>query len=709
MPKVSVLVPIYNVEKYLEECLNSIVKQTLKDIEIICINDGSTDKSLRIIKRFAKEDKRIVILNKNNSGYGDSMNQGLQKARGTYIGIVESDDWIEKDAFEKLYSIATRHNAEVVKSNYYNYYTSAKYRRINGTKVELVNSYETNKIINPADTYHIFLQRPAIWTGIYKRSFLKQNNIKFLPTPGASYQDTGFNFKVWVSAKRAFFTDDAFLHYRQDNEASSVNSPGKVFCISDEFLEIEHYLRSKKLLNTKYGELMRLAKWGAYSWNIERLTANLAKEFITRASAEYRKDKESGLFNFEFCDANQVRSISELMYSPEKVIARKKAAEKSQVSVIVPVYNSEEYLRKCLDSILNQTLDDIEVIIVDDGSTDKSSDIAEEYFQKDSRVLLVNQYNHGQASARNKAIEMAHADYVAFSDSDDYYEPGALESLHRAITKYRTDIVVGSIRIIYNTHQLTAMEKSGDRLYYINKLTGKHDLTDDVLKKLDVSPCNKLFRKEIINEYIIRFPEGLRYEDAFFFHAYAWCSDTIFFLPADEYVYNYVRRPGSTMSQTFNRTSFAYDHIEIMFRLFEFLKRNDIFSVHALYFKEMFVQYAELALRYLPKDSRPLLFDKVREFDKHNGQYIEETNQSTRKAIRKYTEDTTLQKELAWKRLFKGALRAIKKPMKVAPRLFSPTYRNSQRILSDINQLHHKIDYLEKEQKELLEKLSSIQ
>ena len=95
--KVSILVPVYNTERFLAECLDSLVGQTLKEIEIICINDGSTDGSLGILQRYAKDDKRIRILNKKNTGYGDSMNVGLSEATGEYIGIVEPDDFVEFD------------------------------------------------------------------------------------------------------------------------------------------------------------------------------------------------------------------------------------------------------------------------------------------------------------------------------------------------------------------------------------------------------------------------------------------------------------------------------------------------------------------------------------------------------------------------------------------------------------------------------------
>ena len=116
--KVSILVPVCNVEKFLEKCLQSLVDQTLKDIEIICINDGSKDNSLSIIKKFANLDNRIVIIDKPNSGYGDSMNCGLDLAKGEYIGIVESDDFANLDMFEKLYGLAKCYDADIVKSNY---------------------------------------------------------------------------------------------------------------------------------------------------------------------------------------------------------------------------------------------------------------------------------------------------------------------------------------------------------------------------------------------------------------------------------------------------------------------------------------------------------------------------------------------------------------------------------------------------------------
>ena len=123
MPKVSVVVPVYNVEKYLEQCLDSIVNQTLKDIEIICVDDGSTDKSGEILDKYVTEDDRVKVIHKKNSGYGNSMNIGFDAAQGEYIGIIESDDYAELNMFESLYECAVENNLDVVKSEYFFYFS----------------------------------------------------------------------------------------------------------------------------------------------------------------------------------------------------------------------------------------------------------------------------------------------------------------------------------------------------------------------------------------------------------------------------------------------------------------------------------------------------------------------------------------------------------------------------------------------------------
>lgn len=288
IPKVSVLVPIYNAAEYLRQALTSLVDQTLPDLEIICINDGSTDDSLAIVQEFAQQDARIVIIDKKNSGYGDSMNQGIKRAHGEYIGILEPDDYLDIHAFERLYQLASWHRADIVKANYY-LLEGESFR-----KNSVITPKDTGKALNPRHDQFLFRLPPAIWSAIYRREFLLEHHIEFLPTPGASYQDLGFNIKSLALAKRVILTTDAFLYYRVDNATSSSNSTGKIKCAPGEYASIEEFLSEHHLLS-ELGPAIMSAKFGNYLWNLRRLPAPAAREFYQIMLSEFRSASSAGL------------------------------------------------------------------------------------------------------------------------------------------------------------------------------------------------------------------------------------------------------------------------------------------------------------------------------------------------------------------------------------------------------------------------------
>lgn len=280
MPAVSVLVPCFNVEKYVRQCLDSVVNQTLSDIEIICINDGSTDSTPDILREYAARDARIRIIDKQNSGYGDSMNKALDAAAGEYVGIVESDDWADPDMFESLYDAAKSHDADMVKSNFYDY------RGGKSTINEIIPEKDADTVLRPAERNAVFTSICYIWTAIYRRDWLNEQGIRFLPTPGASYQDTSFNFKALACAHRAWFTRRPFLHYRRDNEGSSVLSAGKVYCVCDEYHEIERFLGKHPELSPLVPVAQKM-KYQSYYWNFRRLPMPVDREFGWRAASEF--------------------------------------------------------------------------------------------------------------------------------------------------------------------------------------------------------------------------------------------------------------------------------------------------------------------------------------------------------------------------------------------------------------------------------------
>ena len=296
MPKISIIVPVYNVEKYLKECLDSIVNQTLKDIEIICVNDGSTDNSLDIIKDYASRDERVKYIDKQNSGYGNSMNQGLDMVQGEYIGIVESDDFIKPEMYEELYSLAKETDADIVKGGFYHYFTKTDLKK----RVNAIPEEYANKVTSAKENPEIISIYPSIWSAVYKNSFIKNNNIRFLETPGASYQDMGFTFKTFALAKRVYLTTKPYLYYRQDNASSSVNSKGKVFILCEEYKEIERFIDEHPEIQDFAREQMCVCQYIGYKWNLKRIADEFKQEFTEMFSDTFKNHKEHGLLKNAF-------------------------------------------------------------------------------------------------------------------------------------------------------------------------------------------------------------------------------------------------------------------------------------------------------------------------------------------------------------------------------------------------------------------------
>ena len=162
-PKVTVLVPTYNTEKYLALNLDALVGQTLRDIEIIAINDGSTDGSLDIMRQYAARDARIRIIDKPNSGYGASLNLGIDEARGEYIAVSEPDDYIERTMLAKMYKAGKKREADLVKCNYFEHFDTHENKHKN------LAGYPYGRVFDAADQPQIIRTVPSIWTGLYRR------------------------------------------------------------------------------------------------------------------------------------------------------------------------------------------------------------------------------------------------------------------------------------------------------------------------------------------------------------------------------------------------------------------------------------------------------------------------------------------------------------------------------------------------------------
>lgn len=219
IPKISIVVPVYGVEKYLNECVDSILSQTFRDIEVILVDDGSKDRCPQIIDEYAKKDSRVVPIHQENGGYGKAVNHGISVARGDFIGIIESDDWIEPNMYEKLYNMAVSSNSDITKCGFYIY----------NSKNEPHNKkYEShNKSINNYPDYPFSIEEcpsllffhTSIWSNLYRADFIK--NQKVIESNSASYQDVPFIVEAFCRAKSISIVKDYLHHYRCEENMNS--------------------------------------------------------------------------------------------------------------------------------------------------------------------------------------------------------------------------------------------------------------------------------------------------------------------------------------------------------------------------------------------------------------------------------------------------------------------------------------------------------
>jgi glycosyltransferase involved in cell wall biosynthesis len=221
----SIIVPVYNAEKFLKTCLNSILNQTLSDFEVILINDGSKDGSSKICETYAAKDNRIIYVNQINQGVAMARNLGLKMAHGDYIGFVDADDFLEEDMFENLLKPTLNWEFDVVLSHY-KVWNNGNYH-IPSTNIP------TKKVLNETDIKHFILQSfykgsdpliPSLWNKIYKNGFLKQNNHLFQNQKGVRASDFWFNFEIFQTAKRAIVIEEANYNYNNVISNSIINS-----------------------------------------------------------------------------------------------------------------------------------------------------------------------------------------------------------------------------------------------------------------------------------------------------------------------------------------------------------------------------------------------------------------------------------------------------------------------------------------------------
>lgn len=401
-PKVSVIIPVYNTEEHLGACLDAVLMQSLEDIEVICVDDGSKDDSLSILKTYAFLDSRIKILTQEHLGAACARNKGLAEATGEFVCFFCSADFFDPDLLKKMVQLAEENKADVVMSGY---------RLFDNGKNEITVE---NKLDGPLldhnpckpedlhdDLFGAFPQE--IWNKLIRRNLINKYQLNFDETAGMMH-DFVLQMMVLAGSNNIAWINDYLICHRINFRPTKKEN---------KLQELEDDFKAASCLCLK---LQEVSLWQKFIMPYLFWLKSLLWHKLERLPLDQKGQ------GFQLL----------LKYLPDtalkKLIDRAKCGE--NVSIVVPVYNAQEFLPECLDSLIHQTMKEIEIICVNDGSTDNSLEILNEYAKKDHRIRVISQENMGPSIARKVGMEAATGTYIQFVDADDMLEPNACEVLY---------------------------------------------------------------------------------------------------------------------------------------------------------------------------------------------------------------------------------------------------------------------------------------
>ena len=430
---ISIIVPIYNVENYLRQCLDSIQNQTYKKFECIMVNDGSTDSSQQIAEEYLT-DSRFTLINQSNKGLSGARNTGISHIReeSTFVAFVDSDDYIYPDFLETLIE-HIEDDVDIIEGMIEYFHDEIKVDNVS-------HNFEKKVLLTKDDKLgELALNelRVSVFPKLFRKSLLTED---FFP-------------EGWI------FEDLAVVPELVSHSRKWIKLPKVIY---------GYGIRPNSITTKEFSEekLDVFKIFGKYDLFFKD------ESDVTKLLVEKIKYLHLNYHDIEFVpENNQYKQL----YKQEKQKLLSKIADyesKTLISIIVPIYNVENYLRQCLDSIMSQTYQNFECLLINDGSPDNSADICREYVEKDSRFRYFEKENGGVSSARNLGIERSKGQYITFIDSDDWVDSDYLEVLYRALIDEKADIAVSTYKQFNmddNCYYVHCYQRGYERKVFTNK------------------------------------------------------------------------------------------------------------------------------------------------------------------------------------------------------------------------------------------------
>ncbi len=438
---VSVIIPVYNGEEFLARCLDSVFAQTLQSLQVICVDDGSTDGSAGILARYQQQHPGMVVVSQPNAGLSAARNAGLARAGGEYVDFLDCDDWLSADALEKLYARASRDTLDMLFYDGETIYETPQLRQAFPAYETL---YRTKVHIKapalPGEELFVSLvdgrsYRASACMYLLRRAYLLQQGFSFLP--GVYYEDNVFTLQCLLCAHRAGVEPSPF--YKRSMRESSIVTVQKDFRHVRSYYICQSTLQQFLLTHAFQPDTIRCAQvqLSSLMTHARQAYAALSPQQRAQALAQHPEAllidtmlRTCGLSLAPPTPAPQapappkppwlgrqaLRKFTHQAYQPQHPL----------ISVILPVYNAAPLLEETLHDLQHQSLSNFEMLFVDDGSTDDSCRIIESHARQDSRIRLFRQKNQHAGAARNTGMAHARGEYLLFLDADDRFDPQLL-------------------------------------------------------------------------------------------------------------------------------------------------------------------------------------------------------------------------------------------------------------------------------------------
>lgn len=549
-PAVSVIVPMHNAERHIGETLASIADQTLINFEVIVVDDGSTDRSAAIVDEFCARDARFSRMTGPAIGSaGAARNVGMTKARGEYVAFLDADDLFAPSMLEKMFVKARSESADVILTGFKSFddttgeETSQKW----GMRVEHLPKRTPFAPTMIAD--HIFyVTNPANWNKLFRREFVEDHKITFQHL--ARSNDAYFTFLSLAKASRISYVEEELVKYRIGNAGSLQGSIHKTpLEFVDVLTQLDQSLREagiQERFHRAFVNLVATMSTGALA------RANTADAFVATYDAVRDRlfprfgitEADPSVFLSDYVrrqikdiiekpaagwlfDRNRVSDsrnsvatdVNELETSATPVHDLSVPESQPDVSVIIPVFNSARWLHECLLSVLGQSEVSLEVICVNDGSTDDSLRILNEYATSDPRVLVVTRPNGGLSASRNTGLELASGRYTVFLDSDDYWKSDDLSALVAKADTNSLDVLLFDAESFFEPG-VTEANFNAYATYYERKRSYSSPVTGIEMivslrraKEYRPSACLYLTKTQLLKTAELRFIRGIAHED----------------------------------------------------------------------------------------------------------------------------------------------------------------------------------------------------